>query len=495
MASVGIELVAGLLFIIALLLARQYCIRRAFTPPPIRLQLLAAFLTPIFNLLQAVLPRFIPSPYLLKSLQAVDELIIFLALTQLINWGIFQFPVDLKILKPVAKIIRDLIFFTASIIVSIIVIQNHFSINVISLAATSAVLTAVIGLAAQETLKNLFAGISLELDSPFEEGDWVCIGDVYGVIKSLRLMTTRIRTITGEIVVIPNSKLCNEGMLRVRRGAPVAQVIEIGLDYSLPPHRAIQLMTSVLRKHTMILMDPSPFVKIDHFDDSAIIYKIYLWHNEPLDQIQLRGEVLEHLWYATQREGQSFPFPVTEVILKDKANELPVSEDSIEDDIASITQLDYFEHFSHDMMQQLMIESTFHEYGAGETVIEEGAEGDSLYILINGCLQTYKAFDHGERERLIGTLNPVSIVGEMSFYTGKPRAATVRCVNVSKLLEIKRSTMTHLIRSDPSLLEKIGELIEKREQTLNIDIPKIEKDHRPNLLILMKQMFLHQEED
>ena len=59
-------------------------------------------------------------------------------------------------------------------------------------------------------------------------------------------------------------------------------------------------MTSVLRKHTMILMDPSPFVKIDHFDDSAIIYKIYLWHNEPLDQIQLRGEVLEHLWYATQ---------------------------------------------------------------------------------------------------------------------------------------------------------------------------------------------------
>ena len=103
MASVGIELVAGQIFIVALLLARQYCIRRAFTPPPIRLQLLAAFLAPIFNLLQAILPRFIPSPYLLKSLEAVDQLIILLALTQLINWGIFQFPVDLKILKPVAK--------------------------------------------------------------------------------------------------------------------------------------------------------------------------------------------------------------------------------------------------------------------------------------------------------------------------------------------------------------------------------------------------------
>ena len=160
--------------------------------------------------------------------------------------GAYQCPADLKIVKPIAKIIRDLSFFIASIIITIVVIQNHFSVNLVGLAATSAVLTAVIGLAAQETLKNLFAGVSLELDSPFQVGDWVTINNTSGTIISLRLMTTRIRTITGETVIIPNSKLCNEELTRIRKDAPVGQIIEIGLDYSLPPHRAIHLIFSVL---------------------------------------------------------------------------------------------------------------------------------------------------------------------------------------------------------------------------------------------------------
>lgn len=495
MATAVIELITGAALITLLLVLSQFCKRRGFTPPPLRLPLLAAVLSPTFNILQSVAQRYIPSLEPQQALRSADELIVFIAVAQFISWGLLQFPVDLKILRPIAKIIRDLIFFAISIIITILIIQHHFSINLVGLAATSAVLTAVIGLAAQETLKNLFAGISLELDSPFEEGDWVSVGSLSGEVKSLRLMTTRVRTITGETVVIPNSRLCNEGLVRVRRSSPVGQVIEIGLDYSLPPHRAIQMMTSILRKHTMIVTEPEPYVKIDHFGDSAIVYKIYLWQNSPLDQIQLRGEVLEHVWYAMQREGESVPYPVTEVILKNQTNPLPASRDSIQDDIASITKLDYFEHFSYDMMEQLMIESTFHEYGAGETVIEEGNIGDSLYVLTKGCLQAFKATTDGQSERLLNNLEPVSIVGEMSFYTGQPRSASVRCLQVSKLLEIKRSTITRLIRSDPSLLDKIGVLIHERQKQLKRDIPEQQPIKQHTLLDLMKQMFLTHEDD
>ena len=63
------------------------------------------------------------------------------------------------------------------------VIHRDFQVNLVGLAATSAVITAVIGLAAQETLKNLFAGISLQVDSPFEEGDWVDLGFTRGIAE------------------------------------------------------------------------------------------------------------------------------------------------------------------------------------------------------------------------------------------------------------------------------------------------------------------------
>ena len=142
-----------------------------------------------------------------------------------------------------------------------------------------------------------------------------------------------------------------------------------------------------------------------------------------------------------------------------------------------------------------MIESTFHEYGAGETVIEEGNVGDSLYVLTKGCLQAFKASKDHQSERLLNNLEPVSIVGEMSFYTGQPRSASVRCLEVSKLLEIKRSTMTRLIRTDPSLLDKIGVLIHERQQQLNHDIPEKESLKQHTLIDLMRQMFLNHDED
>ena len=73
--------------------------------------------------------------------------------------------------KPIPKILRDLTSLGIATAITLVLIQRDFQVNLIGLAATSAVITAVIGLAAQKTLKDLFAGISLQVDSPFEEGD------------------------------------------------------------------------------------------------------------------------------------------------------------------------------------------------------------------------------------------------------------------------------------------------------------------------------------
>ena len=209
MISILVELASGIAIIAFILLLARLCRQRAITPPPSRLPFIAVLLTTLFNILLIGHEKVLPNNFIVvePALKAADELIVSLAIARVLIWLFIQLPADLKFFKPVAKIARDLIFLAASTIITIIVFQHYFSINLVSLAATSAVLTAVIGLAAQETLKNLFAGLSLELDCPFEEGDWVSVNDVCGEIKSLRLMTTRLQTITGEMVVIPNIKV------------------------------------------------------------------------------------------------------------------------------------------------------------------------------------------------------------------------------------------------------------------------------------------------
>ena len=495
MTSPLLELLVAIIVVSLLLGVMRFCQRRGYASPPLRLPLIAALLSPFFDFVGFILPDFLRTNQTQQYLQAADELIVYLAAAQLASWLVFQFPADINIVKPTAKIIRDLSFFIASIIIAIIVVQNNFSINLVGLAATSAVLTAVIGLAAQETLKNLFAGVSLELDSPFQVGDWIKIDNISGVIISLRLMTTRIKTITGDTVIIPNSKICNQELTRIRKGTPAGQVIDIGLDYSLPPHRAIHLITSVLRRHLMILENPEPYVKLDHFADSAIIYKIYIWQKNPSESIRLRSEVLEHLWYTIHRDGQTVPFPVTEVIFKEKANAPQLTKKSSNENLELIKNLEYFRQFETPMLEKLLDESSFHNYGAGETVIEEGQTGDSLYVLIEGCLQAFKADPQNHTERLLNTLKPVAIVGEMAFHTGQPRSATIRCLDVSTLLEIKRSSMVQLIQADPSLLEKIGTLISERQAQL-VQVEHVNHPIKENLIIaMMKEIFLKSEDD
>ena len=81
---------------------------------------------------------------------------------------------------------RDLLTLAVITVMTMAVIHRDLRVNLVGLAATSAVVTTVIGLAAQETLKNLFADISLQVDSPFEEGDWIDLGTTKGVVTSLR---------------------------------------------------------------------------------------------------------------------------------------------------------------------------------------------------------------------------------------------------------------------------------------------------------------------
>ena len=480
-------LLLSLLAIVFLLVLQRVCQSRQLTPPPLRIPLIAAVAIPILTLVLASV-ELRSLGWLTQSLRTSITLLWVYGSIRLVSWAVMLLPSELGFWKPIPKILRDLLSLAVATAITLVVIHRDFQVNLVGLAATSAVITAVIGLAAQETLKNFFAGISLQVDSPFEEGDWVDLGFTRGVATSLRLMSTRIRTIEGFLTVIPNSRITIEGLRRVKASEPVSQSFEIGLDYSLPPRQAIELLKRTLTTNPKVLKEPSPKVWVSNFGDSAIVYQVLTWQTSAQEQRQLRSDLMEQIWYALQRIDQSIPFPIRDIRTKPSPAKLPSLTFDLESLQRLLAQTEIFSHFTSDQLRQLAQQACCHSYGLGETVVLQGELGTSLYIVVSGSLDVVRSTSQ-EGLVHISTLTGSDVFGEMGLCTGEPRSANVICKEECVLLEIQRKHLIPLMEESPQILETIGTLMAQRRQRLHAMNQDRAETRRQALISRMQRLF------
>ena len=484
-------LTVNLLVIVALLTIHRVCKRQKLSPPPLRLPLIAAIGIPLLNQLAAIVSD-AGATLLQNSLEAAITLLWALSLIRILTWGILQIPAELGWWKPTAKILRDLLTLAVITAVVMVVIHREFRVNLVGLAATSAVVTAVIGLAAQETLKNLFAGISLQVDSPFEEGDWVDLGTTTGVVTSLRLMTTRVRGLDGSITVVPNSRIAVEGLRRFKPQEPVGQMIELGLDYNLPPRQAIQLLQRILQHNRKVLRHPTPQVWVSSFADSSITYSLLTWQTTALELRQLRSSVLEQIWYALHRIDQSIPYPVRDVRTKPSPARLPSGEITMEHKQTLLASTEIFGQLNGHQLEMLAGLASCETFAPGESVVRQGERGDSLYLVVRGTLEVFQANANSSTKhpgRHVADLHTSDAFGEMALCTGEARSATVICKSECVLIEIERKHLLPLLEEQPDTLETMGSIMAARRQQLNANQQQRAESRRRALIARMKRLF------
>ena len=109
----------------------------------------------------------------------------------------------------------------------------------------------------------------------------------------------------------------------------------------------------------------------------------------------------------------------------------------------------------------LFARSVLNRFGRGERVIEEGAAGDSMFVLLRGTAQVSVA-RNGTPLR-VGVLRAGDLFGEMSLLTGEPRTATVRAEHDCEVLEISKPVMSELLHASPQCLDQLSELLAKRK--------------------------------
>ena len=421
------------------------------------------------------------------------RLLLIYAALKMAGWLLLELPEQLGLWRGPSKILRDLLLLLIGAAITVVLVQQHRQVNLVGLVTTSAVLTAVVGLAAQETLKDLFAGITLQLDPPFREGDWIDLGDVRGTVTQLSLMNTNLSAMDGSQIVLSNSTVAQATLRRFSPGQAVGNRLSIGLDYALPPSEALALLREVLRLHPDVLNQPAPQAWVGAYHDSSISYEILAFQAEAGDRrsYELRSSLLEQIWYALERSGQTLPFPVREIRRRREGQgpaSIDWSQSGVEHKVELLGSNPLLKQLRLDQRQRLAALTRCLRFAAGEVVVREGDPGNALYQVISGSVEVLKRNAPGAPLQ-VATLGKGDVFGEMTLCTDEPRNATVQTVEPTVLLEVERGDLLPLIASDPALLERIARLVAARRSQLERLTQEESRSITDTLLRRMQQLF------
>lgn len=162
-----------------------------------------------------------------------------------------------KIVVP--NVVRHLLLVVVYTVAVLSIIGTVTGVNVAPLLATSTVITVVLGLALQDTLGNLFAGLSLSLEQPFKTGEWILIDGIEGRVEHMGWRATHLRTFTWDIVVIPNSVI---GKARLQNFDRPLKTTGRNLEVFLPLHATPAdlevVVEAAMKQVPRVLITPAP---------------------------------------------------------------------------------------------------------------------------------------------------------------------------------------------------------------------------------------------
>jgi small-conductance mechanosensitive channel/CRP-like cAMP-binding protein len=482
-------LLSGLGLEAILVALRLACLRTRLAPVPLVL--------PSAAILTWLLHAYLPASWVTSEnkiwFDSVLQLSRGYAGLQLLFWLCLELPSPIRWWPHPPKILRDLAALSVGAVLSLVVVQEAAQINVVGLVTTSAILTAVIGLAAQEALKDLFAGIMLRVESPFEEGDYIDLGDgINGWVDSLTLLSTRLRHVHGALITMPNNEIWQKAMRKFSPKGPIAREIHIHLDRELPPNQATELLLQVAERSPLVLAKPEPQAIVYSYHDFGITYELEVWQEDPTDigYDDLRGELLSQIWYSLERIGQRVPFPVREFKLREGPSQPEEAGNyTLNDKVNILRNSNLFSHLSEPQLKNLANLTRCIRFAEGEQIVSEDDKGDTLFQIVRGKVAVTKTLAGGE-VRQLAQLDAPSIFGEMSVFNEEPRSATVKALEQCVLLEVERADLRPLIEHDPAVMEILAEIISKRRGELLKLTPESQLKQSNDLLHKMRRLFL-----
>ena len=205
------------------------------------------------------------------------------------------------------------------ILITSLTLLGNLGVDITAILGSVSVLGLAFGLAAQDSVANLFGAVAVFVDKPFKVGDRIKVGsDVDGVVEAMGLRATQVRNADGFLITLPNKSVGNNTVINVSARPSIRTVLNYGLTYDTPAHRidfAASLLRSIFTAHSLT---GECQVTFNRFDASALNIEVNhqcLTRDLPTYQTALHGLNLQ-VKERFDAEKLEFAFPTQTVFLK-----------------------------------------------------------------------------------------------------------------------------------------------------------------------------------
>lgn len=354
--------------------------------------------------------------------------------------------------KPGRHILQDLIKF---LILAVLIgwgLREILDVQLGPLLTSSAILTAVIGLSMQDTIGSLFSGLLLQIEKPFQEGDWIRVGDVEGKVTEVTWRYTKVVTLDANVVLLPNNVVAKERLVNYDRPeSHLRQIITIPAPTDAPPVAVKSAILTALRRAEGVLRDPAPAARLQEIQSDRIIYAAVYYIPAFNTRLPAVDAVLSTIWYQFMEHGIAIPAPMRQIVMTERA-----SRDVAPDDLTALAGVALLAGMAEPDLQMLVRASVLRSFSPGQTIMAKGETGTTMDIILSGLVGVYV----GDRE--LARLTPGQFFGEMALLTGEPRQADVRALESTVCLIVDREGFRMVLARHPVVVDRVRAIFESR---------------------------------
>jgi small-conductance mechanosensitive channel/CRP-like cAMP-binding protein len=415
----------------------------------------------------------------------------------LINRYVWDWYFEQRKQTPIPQFLREVVGGIIFLIALLFVLSvgYHAERELRGVLAGSGVAAIILGFAGQNLFGGIIAGASLQLNRPYRVGDWLQVGERFAEVMEVNWRSTRLRTNDGIYLDIPNNEIVRQTIINLHYPTQLhAMRVRVGVDYNAPPNRVKDALARAATNAEGVQKDPAIKVYLVDFADHAVTYEVKFYMLNHAAYNEVTDRIRTNIWYELKRQGIKIPFPIRTLQLERRA--APSALDEQEEARAILRSEPLFQCLSDAQIDGLIARAQVNQFGRGERVIEEGADGDSMFVLLRGAAQVSVSKN--------GSAVPVAILhsgdcfGEMSLLTGEKRSATVRAQDDCYVLEISKQVMGDVIRESPDCLRQLSEILARRKietegmikgASLGGDRAAQETEYRARFLKRLKSFF------
>lgn len=399
-------------------------------------------------------------------------------------WGLLVFRIVLPLMRVMPPRIAEDIFVIIGYAAWGLVRLRYAGLDLGSIVATSAMITAVVAFAMQDTLGNILGGLALQLDNSIQIGDWIKVDDISGRVVDIRWRSTLVETRNWETVVFPNSQLMKNKFLVLgrRTDQPVQwrRWVWFNVNLGTTPTRVVSAVENAILQAEVdnVSKNPQPSCVLMEMDKGCARYALRYWLTDLAADDGTDAAVRWHVYTALERAGIRLAVEEQNVhyIKESEKYEEAMHQRELLRRIKTLKRVELFAQMTDDELRKLAERLRYAPFAKGNIIARQGAPAQHwLFIIISGEAEIYLEGAGGEK-RILNVLSNGAFFGEMSLMTGSPRVASVIAKSDVECYRLDKEAFEEILMARPSIAEEVAQVLVTRRMQLDSALQNLDEE-------------------